>query len=85
MKVCFESASKTDWCNNPVIKEFNSLEEAINFIRTDKEFVRNLVAEWSWVNFDFKDWNNFRLILDFNQHYNQNFDVSIQIYDDYIE
>ena len=84
MKVQIKAASTWDF-NNKVIIEVNTIDEAINRIQTDKNLVLSIIGTNSSIYN--KVYNIYTIpksfIVDIIK--NKDYDISITLYDDYIE
>lgn len=81
VKVCAVSS----WSlNKHVIIEVNSIDEAINKIKTNKDLVSNIIENTSWL---YNENNNIETPNTFiiDTHKTNEHDILIQLYDSYVE
>lgn len=81
VKVCAASSWNLD---KHVIIEVNSIDEAINKIKTNKNLVSNIIGNTSWL----YDENNSITIPNtfiIDTHEIKEYDILIQLYDRYVE
>ena len=81
VKVCAVSS----WSlNKHVIIEVNSIDEAINKIKTNKDLVSNIIGNTSWL---YNENNNIETPNTFiiDTHKTNEHDILIQLYDSYVE
>ena len=81
VKICAASSWKL---NKHIILNVNSIEEAINKIKTDKNLVYDIIENTSWL----YDENNSIAIPNtfiIDTHETKEYDVLIQLYDKYVE
>ena len=84
MKVQINAASDWDF-NKNIIIEANSIDEAIKRIQEDKNLVLSVVNKDSWL-YD-KEHDNYLTPTCFivNTNKTEEYDVEIELYDDYLE
>lgn len=81
VKVCAASSWNLD---KFIIIEVNSIDEAINKIKTNKDLVSNIIGNTSWLyneNNNIETPNTFIIYINETKEY----DVLIQLYDEYVE
>ena len=81
IKVCAASSWKLD---KFIIIEVNSIDEAINKIKTNKNLVSNIIGNTSWL---YNENNNIETPNTFiiDTHKTNEHDILIQLYDSYVE
>ena len=81
VKICAASSWKL---NKHVIIEVNSIDEAINKIKTNKDLVSNIIGNTSWL---YDENNNIETPNTFiiDTHKTKEYDILIQLYDRYVE
>ena len=81
IKVCAASSWKLD---KFIIIEVNSIDEAINKIKTNKNLVSNIIGNTSWL---YNENNNIETPNTFiiDTHKTNAHDILIQLYDSYVE
>lgn len=81
VKICAASSWNLD---KYVIIEVNSIDDAINKIKTNKTLISHIIGNKSWL------WNTINVIKTpntfiININETKEYDIEIQIYDEYIE
>ena len=81
IKICAASSWNLD---KHVIIEVNSIDEAINKIKTNKDLVSNIIGNTSWL---YNENNNIETPNTFiiDTHKTNEHDILIQLYDSYVE
>lgn len=84
MKVKICAASDLSF-NNPIIIEINSIDEAIKRIQEDKNLIFSIIGKKSWIYDKKHDIYSTPNQFIINTNKTKEYDIEIELYDNYIE